>query len=260
MSIMYIRSILRGAFYLSLLFVVPMISLAQEDIPSPAPAAEEEPMPANEFERWASRLGDAGATVPVLFLLSVLGVACILERMAHLRRARVAPPGLVEEILPLYGQGQFDEIQKRCAASDSTLGRVASFMVEHRHWNTDPLALAAGDVASRELRRHLIRAYPLAIIGALAPLLGLLGTVSGMVDAFDAVAIAGLGDVQVLGSSISKALVTTLVGLVVAIPSLFAYHLFKSKTQLLGVVLEEQAADMVNAWFMKKETSTEESA
>lgn len=204
----------------------------------------------NEFSRWAGRLSDAGATVPVMLLLSVLAVACIIERLVSLRRRSITPAGLLSGVITIYAKGRFAEIIDAAQASRSTLGRMVVFMVTNRHWPVAELSMSAGDLAGRELRRHLIRAYPLAIVGALAPLLGLLGTVSGMVDAFDAVAVAGLGDVQVLGSSISKALVTTLVGLVVAIPALFAYHIFKSRTQLYGVMLEEQASALVTAWFM----------
>lgn len=209
----------------------------------------------NEFSRWIARLSDAGATVPVLLFLSILAVACIAERVVSLRRSRIAPGGLLPCLLPLFEAGKHGEILDMAGASRSVLGRIVAFMVTNRHWPVAELSMSAGDLAGRELRRHLIRAYPLAVVGALAPLLGLLGTVSGMVDAFDAVAVAGLGDVQVLGSSISKALVTTMVGLVVAIPSLFAYHIFKSRTQLYGVLLEEQSSALVSAWFMKETRS-----
>lgn len=228
----------------------PITARAQTNETTEAATEQVVEAPANEFERWMGRLSDAGATVPAMLLLSVLGVSCILERAVHLRRGRIAPPGLTRQLLPLYAEDRFEDIEASCAQSNCTLGRVVSFLAAHRHWKTGDLTDAAGDIANRELRRHLLKAYPLAIIGALAPLLGLLGTVSGMVDAFDSVAVAGLGDVGVLGTSISKALVTTMVGLVVAIPALFAYHIFKSRTQLFGVVLEEEASDLIHAWFM----------
>lgn len=240
------------------LCVSPRLS-AQAPADTPATAAvpaADAAAPANEFERWIGRLADAGMTVPIMALLSVLGVAVIIERAVRLRRSRVTPQDLFDRVQPLFRDGRYADITAACESSDSTLGRVIAYMVKHRDWPTSDLTLSAGDIASRELRRHLLRAYPLAIVGALAPLLGLLGTVSGMVDAFDAVAVAGLGDVGVLGSSISKALVTTMVGLVVAIPALFAYHFFKSRTQLYGVILEEECADLVNDWFMSAAART----
>ena len=128
--------------------------------------------------------------------------------------------------------------------------------VANRRSSLTDVSSAAGDIAARDLRRHLLRAYPLAIIATVAPLLGLLGTVSGMVGAFDTVAMMGeLGDAGALGGDISKALVTTLVGLVVAIPALFAYHFFKARTQLFGVILEEEITALLADRLMTKESA-----
>ena len=206
-----------------------------------------------EFEKWVGKLRDAGATIPVLLFLSIVAVALILERLWTVRRKNFVPPRLVARVNKLWVQGDFDQIARLCGLQSNTFAQVVRFIVKHRGGAVADVSATAGDIAARDLRRHLLRAYPLAIIATVSPLLGLLGTVSGMVGAFDTVAMMGeLGDAGALGGDISKALVTTLVGLVVAIPSLFAYHYFKSRTQYFGVVLEEEITTLISERLMKK--------
>ncbi|OVE76412.1 hypothetical protein BVX97_01100, partial [bacterium E08(2017)] len=86
-----------------------------------------------------------------------------------------------------------------------------------------------------------------------SPLLGLFGTVIGMIGAFDVVASAGeMGNASLMAGDIAKALVTTAGGLVVAMPMLGAYHLFRTRTQSLAILLEEDMAELFSAWFLKK--------
>ena len=102
----------------------------------------------------------------------------------------------------------------------------------------------------REIRKHLRRAYPLALVATIAPLLGLLGTVIGMIGAFDKVSAAGsLGDASMLGGDISKALITTATGLCIAVPALALYHFFKSRTNMYGMILEEEVCELITRWF-----------
>mgnify|MGYP001604582979 FL=1 len=108
----------------------------------------------------------------------------------------------------------------------------------------------AGDAASREVRSQIQKAYPLAIVATLSPLLGLLGTVLGMIQSFDMVALAGsLGDASTLAGGISLALITTQGGLMVAVPALGFQHIFKSRTLSLGLELEEAVTEVLSRRF-----------
>jgi len=139
-----------------------------------------------------------------------------------------------------------------CRKRRSTLARVLAFIVEHGRASVADVSIATGDIGARELKRHLLRAYPLAVVATLAPLLGLLGTVIGMIEAFDTVVVVGMGDATALAGGISKALITTMVGLCIAVPSLFAYHFFKSRTALYAVILEEEVTELISAWRMEE--------
>jgi biopolymer transport protein ExbB len=110
-----------------------------------------------------------------------------------------------------------------------------------------------GELVSRELSGHYQRAYPLGIVATLAPLLGLLGMILGMIETFETVAFAGaLGDPSQLASGISEALVTTGLGLAIAIPFLALYHVFKHRTAGFGAELEEEVTSLLSQWLMKK--------
>ena len=119
----------------------------------------------------------------------------------------------------------------------------------------------AGELVSRELDIQNQKAYPLGIVATISPLLGLLGMILGMIDTFETVALAGsLGDPTQLAAGISEALVTTGLGLAIAIPFLSLYHFFKYRTAGFGVQLEEQVTGLLTAWLMKPEANEAVSA
>ncbi|HUT33131.1 MAG TPA: MotA/TolQ/ExbB proton channel family protein [Planctomycetota bacterium] len=146
------------------------------------------------------------------------------------------------------------EVAGRAKRRVSSLGRVIAFIVRHRGNPINDVSAAVGDIASRDIGRHMLLLYPLAPVAVISPLLGLFGTVVGMIEAFEVVATAGvMGDPSLLASSISKALVTTAWGLIVAMPTLFFYHLFKLRTNALAKLLEEEGSTLLTDWLMKKE-------
>ena len=209
-----------------------------------------DPAAAEEVTRGAAFIGklvQGGWTMFFLLLVSVAGLAFAVERFVNLRRSKIAPKRLADEADDLWRRGRFDELAARL--DQSTLGRAIAALLEYHNRGPDFAGRMAADVASRDLRRHLQRAYPLAVVATISPLLGLLGTVIGMIGAFDSVAVAGqLGDASILGGDISKALITTGVGLAIAIPALALYHYFKARTALFALEVEEAAGGLVAGW------------
>jgi len=233
------------------------------DPPAPAKAAggaavarPETPLTVDEVIGELGRQFQAGGTTMYFILfLSVLGLAFVLERLFRLRRRAIAPAGLAAQADGLWQNGDFEGLASLCEKGrPSTLAKVVLFIVRHRANPIDNLNTATGDIASREMARHMMLTYPLAIVAVLSPLLGLFGTVVGMIESFEVVAVAGtMGDPSLLASSISKALVTTAFGLIVAMPMLFFYHMFKLRTHYLASLLEEEAGTLLNGWLLKKE-------
>jgi len=211
--------------------------------------------PAKHFtEEWFDLLAKGGKTMLFLALLSMTSLTYALERLFRLRRGAIVPAGLSAAASRLWREGRYDEIIVLAERRGSTLGRILQFIVRHRDNPVADVSTTAGDIAAVELRYHARRCYPLAVVATLSPLLGLLGTVFGMIESFDVVAIAGaLGDASQLAAGISKALITTAAGLVIAVPSLAGYHYFRQRTNLYGDLLEKEVTDLVVEWMMKKE-------
>ena len=199
----------------------------------------------NLFEQLAG----GGAGIWVIAALSVLMVTVAIERFHRFRMRAIVPQGLVDEVVPLWQAGRFDELAQALARHDSVLAKAIRFLAANRaRWPADALGERAAELASRELRRQQQRAYPLAVVATVAPIVGLLGTVVGMIEAFHVIAFAGgMGDASLLAGGISKALVNTAAGLSVALPALALHHFFRHRLTVGGLALEEQLERVLDA-------------
>jgi len=207
---------------------------------------------------WAtlkSRFHAGGATMWAILLASTIGVASLLERMFRLTRNAFVPRGLAAKADELWREGKYDEIEAIAADRHnrrSTLAKIIRFVVRRRDADIHVINEAIGDIAGRDFTTHQMFAYPMVAVATICPLFGLMGTVLGIIDTFEMVAIAGaMGDPSIMAAGISKALVCTAFGLVVAIPTLFIYHMVKLRTQYLNRLLEEEASFLVESWLIK---------
>ncbi len=212
-------------------------------------------------EAFLRKLKQGGWTMVFLAACSVFGLAFTIERLVGLRRRVFAPEGLAEKADELWRAGRYDEVGKLAQTKPCTLSRMLAAVARHRHSSMTDVLMIAGDVAARDLKTHMRRTYPLAVVATLSPMLGLLGTVIGMIGAFDKVAAAGsLGDASMLGADISKALITTGAGLVIAVPALAMYHYFRSRVSLFGSILEEEGSDLIMSWYLEDGAKTSKKA
>jgi biopolymer transport protein ExbB len=195
------------------------------------------------------QLAAGGAGIWVIAALSVLMIAVAIERLHRFRTVAIVPAGLVDEIVPLWQAGRLDELAAVLARRDSILARAIRFLVANRaRWPAEVLGERAGELASRALRQQQQRAYPLAVVATVAPIVGLLGTVVGMIEAFHVIAFTGgMGDASLLAGGISKALVNTAAGLSVALPALALHHFFRHRLTVGGLALEEQLDRVLDA-------------
>lgn len=199
--------------------------------------------------------GSVGIALAVL-LLAMIGFT--MERLLRLRAKAICPHGLVKTVLPMWTKGNFMEIVETCQKKPSLLAKMILYFVEHRKADPELLIPGANDIAVRGLRRHTQRNYSLAVVASLAPLLGLLGTMIGMIESFKLVELYGdEGGASMLAGAISKALVTTAMGLIIAIPALAIYHFFKARIGAIGNQLEEEIEILINAWFLKQDPEAE---
>ncbi len=201
-------------------------------------------------------LADGGTGVFIVVALSILALAVVFERLRHFRLRFIAPPELLAEIKPMWHAGEFAQIQMRLAKEDSILARVILFMVTHRHQDYAVIGSSVGDIASIEMRRHQQKAYALAIVATVAPIVGLLGTVIGMIEAFHVIASVdgGMGNPALLAGGISKALINTAAGLSVALPALGMHHFFRNRAVFFSLTLEAAINQLMVEWFMPKQS------
>lgn len=215
--------------------------------------AGEVPGEITALDMWIHYMKQDGTTMILLGVLAILGLGCALERMFYLRRRYVVPDGFSEKVVALWLDDKLAEVKAMCSRNNSMLARVVETILEHST-STDfqEVKIFAEDKAGRELRLENRKASMLAMVAALATLLGLFSTVASLFCAFATVATAsGLDGSGIPAETISKALVTTVTGLAIAVPALFVYLIIKNRLKLYAVLLEEDVSDLVNNLFIK---------
>ena len=189
--------------------------------------------------------------IPII-LASIIAIAIIIERFWTLNSSRIAPRNTLAEVWSKLRHNQLDAAQLRELRMASPLGQIlAAGLVNAKAGRAimiESIELAASHVV-HDLERYL---GTLGTIAAVAPLLGLLGTVFGMIEIFSETVNIGNGDVKVLAGGIAIALVTTAAGLVVAIPSLFFHRMFVRKVESLVVELELESIKLVDALYSSR--------
>jgi len=194
--------------------------------------------------------------LPIL-ACSVVATAIVLERFWALRRRRIMPDNLVSSIWQLYRTGQLTEPRIQEIHDTSPLGRMLTSGIVNRFHSREVMKEAINDTGRQVvagLERYL---NTLGTIAAVSPLLGLLGTVFGMIDVFGAIVTAGVGNAGQLAGGISKALITTAAGLCVAIPALMFHRFYNSKVNKLAIAMEEQALRLVEVMKGEREEGEE---
>ena len=184
--------------------------------------------------------------IPIL-LCSVVAMAIIAERFWTLQTRRIAPENLVLQVWQWARAGQLSEDRVRTLRKGSPLGRILAAGLANRHQSRDLMKEGIEDVGRHvvhELERYL---NALGTIASVSPLLGLLGTVIGMIKVFAVITTQGIGDPGVLAGGISEALITTAAGLTVAIPALMFYRYFRGRTDELVITMEQEALKMIEA-------------
>jgi len=177
---------------------------------------------------------------------SVMAIGIILERFWTLQTNKVIPRHLVATIWQWVKSGQLDRKRIEEIEKQSALGKILAAGLKNRHMERDQLKETieeAGRQVVHDMQRFL---NTLGTIAAVSPLLGLLGTVIGMIKVFNAIMTAGVGNAAPLAGGISQALITTAAGLSVAIVALIFHRYFRGRVDELVVKMEQEAIKMVD--------------
>ncbi len=189
----------------------------------------------------------------VIIACSVAAIAICIERFFVLNPKRISPPHLLATVWKQLKAGEFDATRLRALRESSPLGRILAAGLGNAHHGRDvmkeSIEEAAGHVV-HDLERYL---NSLGTIAAIAPLLGLLGTVVGMIKVFAEIMTQGTGNASALAGGISEALITTAAGLCVAIPALVMHRYFTGRIDAIVVELEQQTIKLVDALHARDE-------
>lgn len=182
--------------------------------------------------------------IPII-LCSVVATAIVAERFWALQRKRICPQGLVHQIWLWAKDKQLDASRIGELRSSSPLGRILAAGLVNLHQSREVMRESideAGRHVVLELERYL---NTLGTIASISPLLGLLGTVFGMIRAFATISSHGIGNGGLMANGVSQALVTTAAGLSVAIPAVVFYRYFRGRVELLVSTMEEETQKLV---------------
>ena len=187
---------------------------------------------------------------------SIVALAIIIERYWTLQKERVAPKYLAAKIWQWRKEGDLDENRILQIKKSSPLGRILASGLLNENYDREIMEESieeTGRHVSYELQRFL---NTLGTIAAISPLLGLLGTVIGMIQVFSVITSVGVGDPGELAGGISKALITTAAGLSVAIPSLIFVRFFRRRVDGLVVGMEEEAIKLVEVMHGQRKANS----
>jgi|GEM_PF-136319 len=208
---------------------------------------------------WIQQIRAGGVWMYPLYLLGFYALVITIIRIILSRRARLAPKKMRNEVRLALANNNIDEAITACEEHPSTLSESLQYIFEHRHADRDVVSQVSGDMAGREIREQLDKIYPLSVVASLGPLLGLLGTIVGMIEAFGLVAIYGdEGGPSLLSNSISLALITTAAGLVVAIPAIAIYFYLKRSIKGTATIMEEELEHALTMLYLHKQAGEKE--
>ncbi len=194
---------------------------------------------------WSFIVKGGWLMAPIL-LCSVIALAITIERFYNLREPKIHPQDFVTKMKKLLNQRKINEAIAICSNSFSPISRIMETGILKIGSCRDEIREAiehAGKRESSNLRKYLA---VLATIAGISPLLGLLGTVTGMIKAFQVIAVKGVGHPTALAGGISEALITTAAGLVVAIPTLVAHNYFFKQANSYILEMENTSMELLD--------------
>ncbi|MFH0924357.1 MAG: MotA/TolQ/ExbB proton channel family protein [bacterium] len=183
--------------------------------------------------------------IPII-LCSIISLAITIERFFSLRDEKIHPEEFVAKVKKLLTRDKIDEAVSLCNTNNSPIAKILEAGIFRRHKNRDKIKEAiehAGRQEANKLQRYL---PALSIISSIAPSLGLLGTVFGMIKAFEVIYTVGIGEPAALSKGISEALITTAAGLLVAIPTVVIYGYFYKKSNNYILEMEDTSMELLD--------------
>jgi biopolymer transport protein ExbB len=217
-------------------------------LPGPVAAAEGNGI----IESWGLTQGiqwftRGGPIMYPILACSIIGLAVFLERLAFLRRKHLMPERFVRAVTRAWQRGEFEVAWRLCQQQDLPLARILRAGLRKIKEGPQEVERAMEVTGSHEAGVLEANLRFLGAISNIAPMLGFLGTVTGLITAFNVIAVQGTGDPKLMADGVSEALITTEFGLFVGIPALGAYHYLRGKVDRLVHEMEAITIELLSA-------------
>ncbi len=187
-----------------------------------------------------------GMLMAPLFLCSVIALGIVFERAINLKRKKIFLPQVVNMVHGLIDEGKLQLVHKICDENAGPLTNIIKVGIENSDQDREGIKTSIIDAGRQEVPVLEKNLPLLGTIAGISPLLGLLGTVTGMIKVFQVISVQGVGQAGALAGGISEALITTATGLAIAVPSLVAYNYFVHRVEILILDIEKYSLQLVN--------------
>jgi biopolymer transport protein ExbB len=239
---MRLRKLLRGTlFALTLCAASSLAHAAQEVDPHDAPK-----------KSWLELFKTTGIVGYLMLGCSVIGTTLVIEHMVSLRREKLAPTPLAEDLEALINEEQYDEAVELCDEEGGYLASVVGAALHMRHAGYEEMVQSLETAANEKAFELNTKISYLSLIGNVAPLLGLLGTVTGMISSFQVIETLKAPTPGDLAKGVYESLVNTTLGLFIAILFLTIYFFFKNKVSKMTLSMNLQAVDLLRHLAIQK--------
>ncbi len=193
-----------------------------------------------------------------LAISSILAMAIVLERLWTVRRKRILIPEILGVLDQIHKDEDFSLLESVCRKFEGPFARIVLACIQNRDLPSEELRTLIEDQGRQEVRSLNRGLVLLETVAAVAPLMGLLGTVLGMIKVFEVIQTLGVGQAKALSGGISEALITTATGLFIGIPALILYNYLAARSENLILDIEKHTVDLLNRIIrMKRETTDE---
>jgi biopolymer transport protein ExbB len=181
-----------------------------------------------------------------LLLSSIIGVTIIIERMFNLRKKKILVPEITTVLDKINEMENFSLVRSVCEKFEGVFSQITVYCIDNRDLPADELRILIEDEGRQKVRSLIRGLGVIETIAGIAPLMGLLGTVLGMIKVFDVIQTLGVGQARALSGGISEALITTAAGLMIGIPALIFYNYLSSRSESLILDIEKYTVLLLN--------------
>ncbi len=212
----------------------------------PSYAQQETPQPEVKGMTFWGTMVAGGICMWPIMLGSVAMLALTIEHIVTLQIKKVAPQKLISDIHQHLKENRLEDVKNLVEGRQNPIAKIVRGGLEKAGHGREVISETVADIGSREVLGMQRKISWLSIIAVIEPMLGLLGTVTGMITAFNVIAAGGAGKPALLAKGVSEALITTAAGLIIGIPAMVLHFIFKNKVQSITVAIETFATDFVD--------------